>query len=167
MPLSLRNVLDEAVKFLILLNFDPRVLFCAKEKETHMQYFCRKQSIMAVSGESMPAIIWAVSRTNCFFHRAQLSLKELADQLWLFILGHLQTFSQKWMKWACYFKNNTDSIIANDTSEHPCKHWAFQKTYLPTWAQQLANGWSLVFFPVVIKTLWVLTCHDFIVILKN
>lgn len=75
MAVSLRKVLDEVVTFLILLNFDPWVFFCVKEKETHMQYFCHKQSIMAVSGESMAAVIGAVSRTNYCFHRAQFSFE--------------------------------------------------------------------------------------------
>lgn len=81
-----------------------------------------------------------------------------------------QTFSLKWMKWACCFKK--------DNWQHCCQWWIWASmwTLLEFWktytCQPELNSFPtlkafIFFFRFHRNMLWMLTCNEFIVILKQ
>lgn len=107
-PISLKNVLYEAVKIITVFKSPPWVciflVFYVTKWVIHVRHFCIL-SMRVISRRNIFVIVWVSSWTSHFFHGIPFLLKNQIDWILLFRLGYLADILLK-MKWACSEENN-------------------------------------------------------------
>ena len=140
-PVSHKNVLEEAMEWLILListlkNQFLIIFYLERWKNTESSFAAhRRRKIISRENTTWWFQLWAELAT--FFTKQHFYLEEELENYNYPDLDISQTFSQQWTRWACWFKKSTwKSFFAIDWSfqtkfklknKHLCPlHWAWK-----------------------------------------
>lgn len=111
LPVSLVNVIDKAVKLLILLNLNSCMhvflIFCPMKLEVSIKHLCiilKYNGCFWLSQGKHFEIGWDTTELAAFFHVTLFYFKEPLTNYCYSDVSIWQTFSWKQMKWICPFK---------------------------------------------------------------